>query len=222
MSGRASRVAAILPRDNRLALYTQEKWRFENSGRVVRSDHRGVRALTGTSTATPPDPPWSPSTGSTPYSGTPIAIPSTVQFENYDAGGANVAYFDTGSGNTGGAYRSNNVDIKAASDSGGGYLVGWTKAEEWLKYTVAVAQSRSYTLTVRLVSDGVGGTFHIEVSGVNVTGSIQVPDTGGWQTWKTVTKTGVTLPAGTQVLKVVLDANGPGGSVGNFNWFAFQ
>jgi len=179
-------------------------------------------ALSGASTSTPPDPPSNPPTGSTAYSGTPVAIPGTVQFENYDAGGANVAYFDTGSGNTGGVYRSNNVDIKAASDSGGGYLVGWTKAGEWLNYTVTVAQSRSYTLDVRLASDGVGGTFHIEVNGVNVTGSIQVPDTGGWQTWKTVTKTGVTLAAGTQVLKIVLDTNGPGGSVANFNWFAFR
>ncbi|HET9830568.1 MAG TPA: carbohydrate-binding protein, partial [Vicinamibacterales bacterium] len=93
---------------------------------------------------------------------------------------------------------------------------------EGLNYTVTVAQPRAYSLDVRLASDGVGGTFHIEVNGVNVTGSIQVPDTGGWQTWKTVTKTGVTLAAGTQVLKVVLDTNGPGGSVSNFNWFAFR
>ena len=96
-----------------------------------------------------------------------------MQFENYDAGGANVAYFDTTAGNAGGAYRTNAVDIKAATDTGGGYLVGWTRAGEWLNYTVAVAKSATYTLDVRLASDGVGGTFHIEVDGVNKTGAIR-------------------------------------------------
>ena len=120
----------------------------------------------------------------------------------------------------GGAYRSNAVDIKAATDTGGGYLVGWTKAGEWLNYTVAVAKSATYTLDVRLASDGVGGTFHIEVNGVNKTGAIQVPDTGGWQNWRTVTKSSVTLAAGTQTVKFVLDTIGPSGSVANFNWFA--
>jgi hypothetical protein len=174
-------------------------------------------ALSGASTATPPSPPAS---GSRPYSGTAAALPGTVQFENYDAGGANVAYVDTSSGNAGGEYRSNSVDIKSAADTGGGYLVGWTKAGEWLNYTVAVAKSATYTLDVRLASDGVGGTFHIEVDGVNKTGTIQVPDTGGWQNWGTVTKSSVTLAAGTQTVKFVLDTTGPNGSVANFNWFA--
>ena len=49
-----------------------------------------------------------------------------------------------------------------------------------------------------------------------------MPNTGGWSTWKTVTKTGVTLAAGTQVIKVVLDSIGPSGSVANFNWFAVR
>jgi len=35
-----------------------------------------------------------------------------VQFENYDAGGADVAYYDTTASNSGGVYRSNAVDIK--------------------------------------------------------------------------------------------------------------
>jgi hypothetical protein len=175
-------------------------------------------ALSGASTATPPDSP--PASGSRPYSGTPAALPGTVQFENYDAGGANVAYVHSSSGNAGGGYRSNSVDIKSATDTGGGYLVGWTRAGEWLNYTVAVAKSATYTLDVRLASDGVGGTFHIEVDGVNKTGTIQVPDTGGWQNWMTVTKSSVTLAAGTQTVKFVLDTTGPSGSVANFNWFA--
>jgi hypothetical protein len=178
-------------------------------------------ALAGTSGASPPPPPPPPD-GSTPYSGTPVALPGRVQFENYDGGGADVAYFDTTASNSGSAYRSNAVDIKAATDTGGGYLVGWTAAREWLNYTVSVAAAATYTLDVRLASSGTGGTFHIEVNGVDKTGPIAVPDTGGWQTWRTVTKTGVALASGTQVMKVVLDTIGPSGSVANFNWFAIR
>jgi hypothetical protein len=180
-------------------------------------------ALAGTSAAPPPPPPPPPPPGgSTPYTGTPVAVPGTVQFENYDAGGMDVAYYDTTASNSGGVYRSNAVDIQATTDTGGGYLVGWTAAGEWLNYTVKVAAAGTYAIDTRVASSGAGGTFHIEVDGVNKTGAITVPNTGSWQTWKTVTKTGVTLPAGTHVLKVVLDTIGASGTVGHFNWFAVR
>ena len=48
------------------------------------------------------------------------------------------------------------------------------------------------------------------------TGPIAVPDTGGWQTFRNVTRA-INLGAGTQVLRLVFDANGATGGVGNFN-----
>jgi len=181
-------------------------------------------ALNGSAAPAPtPTPTPTPSPGgSTPYGGTPVSLPGTVQFENYDAGGEGVAYHDSTTGNAGAAYRQNSVDIKSSTDTGGGYLVGWTTAGEWLNYTVKVAASGTYAIDVRVASSGAGGTFHIEVNGVNKTGTMTVPDTAGWQTWKTITKTGVALAAGTQVIRVVMDSNGPSGSVANFNWFAVR
>lgn len=163
-------------------------------------------ALTGTTTA-PPDP-----------------APSSleVQFENYDNGGEGVAYHDTTSGNSGGVYRSNNVDIQATTDTGGGYNIGWVKAGEWLNYTVSIAASATYAIDVRVASSGSGGTFHINVDGVNKTGTMTVPNTGGWQTWTTITKTGIALTAGSHVIRVVMDTNGGSGSVGNFNWLTIR
>src|SRR5438552_5931985 len=58
----------------------------------------------------------------------------------------------------------------------------------------------------------------MNVNGVDRTGALGVPDTGGWQTWTLVTKTGISLAAGVQVLRLVMDNIGPGGAVGNFNW----
>jgi len=149
-------------------------------------------------------------------------MPGKIECENYDTGGHDIAYYDTTSANLGGVYRSNAVDIQATSDTGGGYLVGWAVAGEWLKYTVNVAAAGTYAIDVRLASNGVGGTFHLEVDGVDKTGPMAVPNTGGWQVGKTVTRTGVVLAAGPQVVRLVMDANGATGSVGNFNWWAIR
>jgi SOS-response transcriptional repressor LexA len=156
--------------------------------------------------------------GSTPYTGTPVALPGTIQMENFDNGGPNVAYRDLSPGNEGGAYRTTDVDIVGTGDTGGGHLVGWVAAGEWLAYTANVSPAGTYSVDVRVASNGAGGTFHIEVNGVNKTGALAVPNTGGWDTWTTVTKAGVSLAAGPQVFRIVMDTAGPGGAVANFNW----
>jgi hypothetical protein len=156
-------------------------------------------------------------TSPTPYTGTPAAIPGTIQAENYDNGGEGVAYHDTTSGNSGGQYRSNNVDIEAAS--GGGYDVGWLDVGEWLGYTVNVASAGSYTAAFRVAAAGNGGTFHLEVGGQNVSGPLTIPNTGGWQTWTTVSAS-VTLPAGKQFARFIVD--GMGSVVGNLDSIAFS
>jgi hypothetical protein len=145
-----------------------------------------------------------------------------IEFENYDSGGEGVAYHDTTSGNAGGVYRSNNVDIQPTTDTGGGYDIAWVVAGEWLNYTTTIATAGTYSFDFRVASRDAGGSFHVEVDGVKKTGSISVPDTGGWQSWKTITQTGVSLSAGTHVVRIVMDTNGARGFVANFNWFAIR
>ena len=72
-------------------------------------------------------------------------------------------------------------------------------------------------MAVRVAATSIGGTFHIQSGSANLTGPLTIPNTGGWQTWTTVTKS-VTLAAGTQTLRLVMDAAGANGAVGNFNW----
>jgi predicted Rdx family selenoprotein len=75
---------------------------------------------------------------------------------------------------------------------------------------------------VRVAHPGIGGTFHIELDGVNVTGSMTVPDTGDWGVYRTIRKRGITVSAGQHSLKLVMDtANPTTGSVGNFNYVMF-
>ncbi len=181
-------------------------------------DFAELNAALGASSPPPPPPP--PSSTPTPYSGTAVSLPGTLEAEHYDRGGEGVAYHDTTAGNSTGLFRSDDVDLQTATDTGSGYKLKDAVAGEWLKYSVNVAAAGTYTLTVRVASVGAGGTFHVEVGGVDKTGPITVPDTGGWQTWRTLTKTGVSLAAGPQVLRLVLDSNGPSTMTGNFNWMA--
>jgi hypothetical protein len=156
---------------------------------------------------------------STPYGGTPAALPGTVQAEDFDDGGQSVAHYDLTPGNKGELYRSADADVAVTSDIGGGHYVGWTRAGEWLQYTVTVATTGTHTLETRVANIGTGATFHLEVDGVDRTGPIAVPDTGGWQTWQTITTSGILLTAGQRVIRVVLDTASSGGGVGNYNWF---
>ena len=134
-------------------------------------------------------------------SGSAQAIPGTIQAENFDEGISSVGYWDSTEGNSGGQYRSTNVDIEGCSE--GGYDVGWTSAGEWLNYTVNVASSGSYTLDLRLATAS-SGSLHVTFNGTDVTGTVSVSNTGGWQSWTTIRKT-VNLSAGTQAMRVVFE-----------------
>ena len=136
-----------------------------------------------------------------PFGGTPAAIPGTVLAENYDTGGQGAGYNVASVNGSNNGYRSDGVDLETTSASGGGNDIGWTAAGQWFRFTVNVATAGTYTVTFAVASpNGVTDGFHLSnSSGTNLTGSVNIPVTGGWQTWSTVTAS-VTLPAGQQVL----------------------
>jgi phosphatidylserine/phosphatidylglycerophosphate/cardiolipin synthase-like enzyme len=189
-------------------------WRVVGKTWAQLTNSGATWSFTTAGTAPPGD------TGSRPYGGTPAAVPGTFQAENFDEGGQFVAYYDTTAGNKGGAYRSTDVDLQPTTDAGGGYNVGWTKAGEWLKYTVNVVTPGTYALEARIANVGTG-TFHVEIDGVNRTGSVTVPNTGAWDAWRTIRTGGISLTGGQHVVRVVFDTVGSGGAVGGFNWFRF-
>jgi probable HAF family extracellular repeat protein len=158
---------------------------------------------------------------SRPFGGIPWAVPGVVEAENFDDGGNGIAYYDSSSGNRGGQYRSTDVDIEGTADAGGGYNIGWMRTDEWLAYTISVPQSGTYELRARAAADGPGGSFHFEFGGGARTGSLTFPDTAGWQNWTDVTAQ-VTLSAGVQRMRLVLDSPGPTGIYGNVNHFTLS
>jgi hypothetical protein len=145
----------------------------------------------------------------TPYSGTPTALPGTVQAENFDLGGQNVAYYDTTPGNLGGQYRAlEDVDLINSCDSaGGGYVVNNFATGEWLSYTVNATTSGSYVFQLRAANNYSNATpaFHIEVDGSKASASVPVPNTGGWCNFQTVPVPAFNLGAGKHVVRIVSD-----------------
>jgi beta-glucanase (GH16 family) len=140
-----------------------------------------------------------------PYLMTPASIPGTVEAENYDIGGPGVAFNDGDIGNNGGAYRAEDVDIEGTTDTGFGFNVGWTVPGEWIEYQVDIAAG-TYDVEVRVASDNpVGGTLHIEIDGIDKTGPITFPTTGGWQNWTTVVAQDVTFDGGVQTMRLAVD-----------------
>jgi beta-glucanase (GH16 family) len=140
-----------------------------------------------------------------------------VQAENYDLGGQGAGFNVTSINGSDNGYRSDGVDLEVTTDTGGGVNLGWTAASQWFRYTVNAAAAGTYTVTFRLASpNGVTDALHISnSSGTNLTGNVNVPATGGWQTWTNVTAT-LTLPAGQQVLTVNQDNGG-----WNINYMSF-
>ncbi len=138
-----------------------------------------------------------------PFPDTP-ATSITLQAEDY------TGYKDTTAGNTGGAYRQDAVDIQTTTDTGGGHNVGWIASGEWLAYKVNVPSAGRYQVSYRVASLNTQGLIQFEKQGGNpVYGQIQVPVTGDWQKWTTLSHE-VDLQAGEQYVALAI-------KTGNFN-----
>jgi hypothetical protein len=133
----------------------------------------------------------------------PRAIPGTLQAEEYDVDGANVAYFDTSAGNVFGVFRADSMDVGAIP--AGGYHIGFLADGEWANYTVSIAATATYNVTLRWASDYAGTTnFRLLQDGVPLTTRTVTKTSvtaGDWHTYQTQTFP-VNLTAGTHVLRV--------------------
>jgi endoglucanase len=108
------------------------------------------------------------------------------------------------------------VQTENTADAGGGLNVGFLDAGDWFEYSVNVQTAGAYTVQYRIASLGGSNGFEL-TNGATVLDAQSIPDTGGWQSWVTITDT-VTLSAGEQILRV----NVRGGGGWNINWIAFS
>ncbi len=108
--------------------------------------------------------------------------PYVLPAANFDFGGEGYAFHDAdAASHTGNTYRRDNGDPNshAVEIEGNGANIGYTNPGEWLLYTVEVVDEGDYLIEAQVAVPGTG-SFHIKVNGDNVTGTIGVPNTGGW------------------------------------------
>lgn len=138
--------------------------------------------------------------------GCPSITPFPLQAEHYQR------FFDTTAGNTGGAFRNDNVDIQATTDTGGGFNIGWTVAGEWLEYDVFLPAG-TYSIKVR-VANGSATTSSLRLTLGNKQVTASFGNTGGWQSWRDLSMGTLTLTEPAKLLRVDIQ-QGPM----NLNWF---
>jgi endoglucanase len=105
------------------------------------------------------------------------------------------------------------VQTENTSDAGGGKDVGWIDNGDWMNYTYNAPASGTFTVSLRIATIYSGSQFQIKNSAGTVLATVNVPITGGFQTWQTITAS-VNLPAGSQTLR--LQSSGSAGY--NINW----
>jgi hypothetical protein len=161
---------------------------------------------------------------SRPYQGIVRAIPGLIEAEDFDEGGEGVAYHDLEPQNQEKhqpPYRDTGVDLEWREDASGKFNLGWTRPGEWLLYTVDVRETGTYAIETSVACNKPGGIFRLEFNGVDRTGPIAVPDTGGWRIMKPLSIPSVRLDAGRFVMKLVLEKGGVSGSIGDIDYFRF-
>jgi len=126
---------------------------------------------------------------------TTVSLPGQVEAENWSA--------------------MNGVQTEATSDAGGGLNVGWIDAGDWMDYAVNVQTAGTYTVDFRVASPNSGQQLQLRNAGGTVLATANVPNTGGWQNWATVSVS-ASLGAGAQTLRLYAVTTGF-----NVNWVRF-
>jgi endoglucanase len=172
-----------------------------------------------------------------------IAVPSTGGWQNWQTitqtiqlpagqqniaiaavgGGFNLNWFSM-TGGSGGFSQTiqaesyavmSGVQTEATSDNGGGSNVGWIDTNDWMKYAgISIPSMGLYVFEYRIASPNSTGILSQDLNaGAIQLGTINIPNTGGWQNWQTISRA-VTLNAGTYDFGIFAKAGG-----WNINWW---
>jgi hypothetical protein len=106
------------------------------------------------------------------------------------------------------------IQVEATTDTGGGSNVGYTETGDWIAYnSINFPTTGSYLIEYRVASAVTGGKLSSDLNGGTIVlGSVDIPNTGGWQNWQTVSQT-VNVNAGTYNFGIYIQNTGM-----NINW----
>jgi hypothetical protein len=153
-------------------------------------------------------------TPQTSYHGAASVLPGKIEAEEYDYGGSTISFLELDKVKNGLRFRNDDVDIDTTGD--GGYCIGWTEPGEWLEYTVSCEQATAMDIQLRIACTAPGDKIKIKLNN-KALAIANLPNTGGWQNWQTVTVENITIPAGEkQVLRIEIL-----GGYFNLDWLNF-
>lgn len=107
------------------------------------------------------------------------------------------------------------IQTEATTDTGGGLNVGYADTGDWMAYSnINFPTSGSYVIEYRVASAVNGARISSDLNAGSIQlGNVNIPNTGGWQNWQTVSQT-VNVNAGTYNFGIFIQSSGV-----NINWF---
>ena len=155
---------------------------------------------------------------STPYGGSPHAIPGIVNAADFDEGDnyltntSSASYYDTKEGNDipTSAEEYNNYRPDTDGDFGSTWeadygdvnTLGYLADEEWFNYTIDVSTSTYYNIEIRTISGNSGGKINLEFNGQDETGTLDVPVDAAYWPLQGLNVSNVYLEAGVQIMRL--------------------
>lgn len=127
-------------------------------------------------------------------------VPGIIPAVHYNEGGEGIGHHDLSSGNTGGKYRADSVDIRGCEE--GGENIGWNQTGEWYQYNVNVQSAGVYHLGLRYATTFASCKVRVYCDGTDVSGVVPIPATGGWATWRTAVLKNLRLPSGNHTIRL--------------------
>ncbi len=109
--------------------------------------------------------------------------------------------------------------FETTTDVGGGLNLGFANNGDYIEYLLLIQQAGDYSIDYRTASAVNGGQIKLELISDNTiipVHTVNLPGTGGWQTWQTVSQNAV-LPAGEYTLRLT-SLSGEY----NLNWYQFN
>lgn len=139
-------------------------------------------------------------------------VPGVIQAEDFDKGEEGFTYHDSDAeyhDKPSKLYRSDSEGVDIV-EGNGGYVIGWTAANEWLEYTIEVADSAYYTCDLTY-SNGSSTAANVVVTSVDAATGKQTTlwsfsscaGTGAWGTYKDKKMTARKILApGKQIIRI--------------------
>ena len=141
---------------------------------------------------------------------TPIAIPGTIEAENFDKGTDGLTFHDSNSNNEGDSnYRTDSEGVDFVKGNGG-VCIGYTAADEWLEYSIDVKEAGDYSYEATVSSGTTNSGFRMSLvkgSAITTLATVNVPQTASndWSKYQVVKGTlSRALQEGQQILRITI------------------